>query len=169
MVFQHLKEANLNINLSKCQFFKKHLHYLAHLISKQGIQLLLEKEATIKMLEEPSNVDELHHFLGLTGYYRRFVPLFANITMPLNKLLRRDTKLHWSPHCQVAFEHLKQALCKEPILQYPSMEKCTCCSLMQVITHIWESSPRKLKLKSINKRQPAFFANIIHVSQGCCP
>ena len=68
------------------------------------------------MVQEPHNVDELCHFLGLTGYYRRFLPLFANITEPLNKLLRKNTKFHWSSQCQVAFEHLKQALCKEPIL-----------------------------------------------------
>ena len=68
-------------------------------------------------------MDEHHHFIGLTGYYRKFVPFFADITKPLNNLLRKDTKFHWSPQCQAAFEHLKQALCKEPILPYPSIGK----------------------------------------------
>ena len=68
-------------------------------------------------------MDELCHFLGLTGYYRKLVLLFANITKSVNKLLRKDTKFLWSPQCQAAFKHLKQALYKELILQYPSMEK----------------------------------------------
>ena len=50
----------------------------------------------------------------------KFVKLFAYITKPLNLLLRKDTKFHWSLQCQAAFKHLKQTLCKEPMLQYPS-------------------------------------------------
>ena len=64
-----------------------------------------------------------HHFLGLTNYYRRFIPLLTNITKPLNKLLCKDTKLHCSTQCQSAFDHLKDALCKKPILQYPNVHK----------------------------------------------
>ena len=75
------------------------------------------------MLQEPSNVNKLHHFLRLRDYYRKFVPLFADITKPLNQLLSKNTKFHWLPQCLTAYEHLEQALCKAPILQYPSMEK----------------------------------------------
>ena len=92
MDFKHIKEANLKIKISKCQFFqKRHLHYLGHLISKQGIQPLLEKVTAIEKLKEPSNIDELCHFLDLTGYYRKLIPLFTTITKPLNKLLKKDT------------------------------------------------------------------------------
>ena len=116
-VFEHLKEANLKIKLCKCQFFKKHLHYLDHLISEQGIRLLP------KMLKEPGNIDKLHHFLGLIHYYRKFIPLFADVTKPLNELFRKDNKSQWSLQCWAAFEYLKKALCKEPILQYPNTYK----------------------------------------------
>ena len=75
------------------------------------------------MLKEPSNTDKLHHLLGLMDYYRTFVQLFANVTNLLNKLLMKDTKFQWLVQCQAAFEHLMQAFCKEPILQYPNMEK----------------------------------------------
>ena len=71
---------------------------------------------------EPSKIDKLHHFLGLIGYYRKFVPLFAHLST-LNKLLKKDTKFQGSPQCQAAFEHLNKALCKESILQYPNMKK----------------------------------------------
>ena len=91
----HLKEANLKIKLSKCQMFKTHLHYLGHLISEHGIQPLPEKVIETEKLKEPNNVDELYHFLSLTGYYRKFTPLFVDITNPLNYLLKKDTKFQW--------------------------------------------------------------------------
>ena len=61
------------------------------MISEDGIQPLLHKIISIKNLSEPKNIDELHLFLGLTGYYRKFKPLFADITKCLNKLLKKDT------------------------------------------------------------------------------
>ena len=83
--------ANLKIKLSKCQLFKQHLHYLGNLISKQGIQPLPHKILTITNLAVPKNIDELHHFLGLTGYCRKFKSLFTDRTKPLNKLLWQKT------------------------------------------------------------------------------
>ena len=68
-------------------------------------------------------MNELFHLLGFTGYYRKFIPLFANINKQLNRLLRKDTKFQWLQHCQAAFEHLKQALFKGTMLQYPSTTK----------------------------------------------
>ena len=122
MVFKQLKKANLKSKLRKCQFFKKHLHYLGQITSKHCIQLLPEKVSAIEILKEPSNIHELCYFLGLTGYYRRSLPLFINVKKPLNKLHKMDMKFQCLPQCQAAFEHLKHALCKEPILQYPNMQ-----------------------------------------------
>ena len=72
---------------------------LRHLISEQGIQPLLEKVTAIEKLKEPSKIEELHHALGLTGYYRKFVLLFVDIAKSLNKLLKKDTKFQWSLQC----------------------------------------------------------------------
>ena len=116
MVLKHLKEANLKIKHGKCQFYKRNLHFLGHLISEHGIQPLPEKVSPIEKLKEPSNIDELHYFLVLTGCYRKFFPLFANVTKSLNKFLTKDIKFQCLPQCQAAFEHLKKALSKEPIL-----------------------------------------------------
>ena len=113
----------LKIKLSKCQFFKIHSQYRAHIISEQGIQLLWEKVTAIEKLKEPSNIDKLYHFLGPSGYYREFLPLFDNITKYLYKPLKKDTKFQWSPQCQAAFEPLNKVFCKEPILQYPNTDK----------------------------------------------
>ena len=115
-------KANLKINLSKCQFFKKHLHYLGHLISQQGIQPLPDKSISHTTDKEAKLCGKTLAFPGLRGHYREIVPLFANVTRPLNKPLKKDKRFKWSPQCQAAFKHLKQALCREPILQYPSME-----------------------------------------------
>ena len=116
VVFKCLKEADLKLKLSKHQFFENHLHYLGHVISKQGIQPLPQKVSAIQHMKEPINVEELWHFLDLTGCYGKFVSLFTNITKPLNKLLKKDTKFQWSKQCQAAFNHLKQALCRKSIL-----------------------------------------------------
>ena len=72
-------------------FLKKYLHYLGHLISKQGIQPIPDKVTAIKILKEHNKIDELCHFPGLTGYYRKVVSLFADITKPLNKVLEKAT------------------------------------------------------------------------------
>ena len=66
---------------------------------------------------------EFHHFLGLTSYYRSFIPLFNDIPKPLNKLLKKGTKFQWSAQFQSTFEHLHKALCVKPIIQYPNTEK----------------------------------------------
>ena len=71
----------------------------------------------------PNNINDLCHFLSLVAYFRKFVPLFVDITKPLNELLKKDTKFQWSPKCQAAVKHLKKVLCKKPILQYPNREK----------------------------------------------
>ena len=86
-VFSHLQTANLKSKLSKCQFLMQHLHYLGHLISEQGIQPLPDKILTSMNLATPKNVDELHHFIGVTSWYRKFIPVFADITKPLKILL----------------------------------------------------------------------------------
>ena len=99
IVFKCLREENLKIKLNRFQFFKKHLHYLGHLISEHCIQPLPEKLTAMQKLKEPSNIDELHHFCSLTGYYRKIIPLFTNVTKPLNKLLKEDT--NFSSHHNV--------------------------------------------------------------------
>ena len=109
-----LKEPNLKIKLSTCQFFKEDLHYLGHFTSEQGIQPLLETVTAAEKLKEASNIDKFHNFLGLAGYYRKFIMLFANITKPLNKLLQKSTKFQWSSQCQAKLH--QESLYREPVL-----------------------------------------------------
>ena len=83
-VFQSLQEAGLKLKLQKCSFFKKHIQYLGHLLSDEGIQPLPEKLESIKNMPRPKNQKEVKQFLGLVGYYRKFIPRFADISRVLN-------------------------------------------------------------------------------------
>ena len=82
-VFHRLREARLKMKRSKCDFFKSQIHYLGHLISENGISLLPDKLDSIKNMLVPKCTKEIKQFLGLTGYYRKFVPRFADISRPL--------------------------------------------------------------------------------------
>ena len=123
IVFSRLREAGLKMKQSKCDFFKSEIHYLEHLISPEGISPLLDKLDSIKHMPVPSSMKEIKQFLGLTGYYRKFVPRFADISRPLTTLTKKDTKFKWTPACQKSFELLKEKLCGEPILKYADTSK----------------------------------------------
>ena len=88
-VFEKFQKAGLKIKLSKCQFFKSHLHYLGHRISANSLEPLPEKFEATKNLAPARNVDETHYILRLLGYYKSFIPTFANITLPITNLLKK--------------------------------------------------------------------------------
>ena len=123
IVFSHLREAGLKMKHSKCDFFKSEIHYLGHLISPEGISPLPNKLDSIKHMPVPNSAKEIKQFLGLTGYYRKFVPRFADISRPLTTLTKKDTKFEWTSVCQRSFELLKEALCGEPVLKYADTSK----------------------------------------------
>ena len=123
IVFSCLREAGLKMKRSKCDFFKSEIHYLGHLISPEGISPLPNKLDSIKHMLVPNSMKEIKQFLGLTGYYRKFVPRFADISRPLTTLTKKDAKFEWTLACQKSFELLKEALCGEPILKYADTSK----------------------------------------------
>ena len=85
-IFQRLKEAGLKLKRSKCDFIKTQIQYLGHLISSNEIQPLPEKLGSIKNMPAPRSGKEVKHFLGLAGYYRKFVPQFSDLSRPLTRL-----------------------------------------------------------------------------------
>ena len=123
IVFSRLREAGLKMKHSKCDFFKSEIHYLGYLISPEGISPLPNKLDSIKHMLAPNNAKEIKQFLGLTGYYRKFVPRFADISRPLTTLTKKDAKFEWTSACQKSFELLKEALCGEPVLKYADTSK----------------------------------------------
>ena len=123
-IFKRLEAADLKMKRSKCNFFKKHIHYLGHLISANGIRPLKDKLDTIRdMPAPPHNSKEVKQFLGLAGYYRKFVPQFADLSRQLARLTCKDRVFEWTHECRKAFNILKQRLCVQPILKYTDMSK----------------------------------------------
>ena len=120
-VFKALQEADLKIKQSKCGFFKLKVHYLGYPVGVDGVETLPEKLEAIQKLAAPFNVDELRQFLGLTGFYRKFVPFYADITQCLTKLLRKGIRYEWSDQCKSTVNTLIEELCKAPTHQYPEL------------------------------------------------
>ena len=122
-IFKRLEAADLKMKRSKCDFFKKHIHYLGHLISTDGIRPLKDKLDSIRDMPAPCNSKEVKQFLGLIGYYRKFVPCFAALSRPLSKLTYKDKVFKWTEECEKSFVTLKEKLCAQPILQYADTTK----------------------------------------------
>ena len=118
-VFDRLRSANLTLKPSKCDLFQQKVSFLGHIVSKQGIQCDPDKINSIESWPVPNNATEVRSFLGLAGYYRRFIPDFSTIASPLTYLTKKRTKFHWTPEHQVAFDKLKKLLTSAPILAYP--------------------------------------------------
>ena len=118
-LFDKLRAADLKLKEIKCNFLKKHIQYLQHIVSGEGITPLPEKLSSIKKMLPPKSPKEVKQFLGIIGYYRKFVPRFSDLARPLNALMRKNTKLEWTQQCQNSFELLKTSLMTDPILTYP--------------------------------------------------
>ena len=119
IIFERLRGADLKLKLQKCSFFKKHIQYLGHLLSEEGIQPLPEKLESISKMPTPKNAKQVKQFLGLVGYYRKFVPRFADISRILTKLTRKNEEFKWTTECEKCFQLLKEYLQEAPILRYP--------------------------------------------------
>ena len=118
-IFVRLRKFGLKMKREKCSFFKKHIQYLGHLVSERGFEPLPEKLESIRKMTAPRTAKEVKQFLGLIGYYQKFVPHFADISRPLTKLTRHNVVYEWTDQCSKAFNHLRELLMEYPILRYP--------------------------------------------------
>ncbi|KAK8659179.1 hypothetical protein V6N13_029389 [Hibiscus sabdariffa] len=123
VVLQTLREHRLYAKLSKCEFWLKEVTFLGHVVSTKGIQVDPSKIEAIVNWKPPRNVPEIRSFLGLAGYYRRFVEGFSIIAAPLTKLLRKNVLFSWTDAQQASFEKLKDVLTKAPVLTQPESGK----------------------------------------------
>ena len=123
MIFQRLRQVDLKLKMEKCSFLKKHIQYLSHLVSREGIKPIPEKLSAIQQMPHPYTPKKVKQFLGLVGYYRKFIPCYADIARPLHALTRKDTVFEWSDICQQSFDLLKTMVSEEPILVYPDASK----------------------------------------------
>ena len=118
-LFDRLRAADLKLKEIKCNFLKKHIQCLRHIVSEEGIMRLPEKLSYMKRMLPPKIPMEIKQFLGLIGYYRKFVPRFSDLVRPLNALTRKNTEFEWTQKCQESFKLLKTTLMTDPILTYP--------------------------------------------------
>jgi hypothetical protein len=117
MVLQVIRENQLYAKLIKCSFYQEKIHYLGHIISKDGIAVDPEKIEAIREWLAPKNVTEFRSFMGLVGYYRRFIVGFLRLAHPITSLQRKVEKFQWTKDCQKSFRRLKKLLTNAPILR----------------------------------------------------
>ncbi|KAL2230831.1 UNVERIFIED_CONTAM: Retrovirus-related Pol polyprotein from transposon [Sesamum indicum] len=120
IILQILTEKQLYSKFSICEFWMEENAFLEYVISKEGIQPDPTKVKAILEWEPPKNVYEIRCFLGLTGYYRRFVTDFSIIAKPLMNLLKKNAPFNWNEKCAQSFEELKKRLTSAPILALSS-------------------------------------------------
>ncbi|KAD3639980.1 hypothetical protein E3N88_29203 [Mikania micrantha] len=118
-VLELLKAEQLYAKFSKCEFWLKEVHFLGHVINKDGIHVDPVKIEAINNWTTPSTPTEIRSFLGLAGYYRRFIANFSKIALPLTTLTQKSQAFIWGQKQEDAFQLLKQKLCNSPILSLP--------------------------------------------------
>lgn len=126
-IFSKLREFNLKVQLDKSEFACKSVAFLGHIITDKGIKPNPSKIEAIQKFPIPKNIKEIKSFLGLVGYYRRFISNFAKIVQPMTKCLKKGTKIETNnPEYQSAFQKCKQIITNAPVLQYPDFNKPFC-------------------------------------------
>lgn len=123
MVFQRLRETNLKVTLDKSEFLRKEVLYLGHQITKDGLRPNDDKIKSVLDFPLPRTPTEIKSFLGLVGYYRKFIRDFSKITQPLTACLKKKNKVVISPEYITAFEKCKELLVNAPLLQFPDFSK----------------------------------------------
>ena len=111
------------MKLSKCHFFTKEIQYLGHILGKEGIKPVPANTEAIRVMHPPVNQKQVRAFLGLVGYYRKFIRNLPKIAKPLTMLTRMDVKFEWKEIHQNAFMKLEEAIIQAPILRYPDTTK----------------------------------------------
>ena len=154
-VFDRLRKSKLKLKPSKCHFFQNEIKYLGHIITKNGVKPDPDKIKAIIHMPVPTNLTQLQSFLGLIGYYRKFIQSFASKCSCLYQLTRTNTPFIWTTLHQEAFEHLKSLLTSDTILIHPDMNKtfkistdASLCGLGAVLTQEIEREDKVIQFIS---------------------
>jgi hypothetical protein len=123
LVLQKLRENQLYDKLNKCKFWLKEVSFLGHIISEGGISVDTSKVKDTLSWKTPQNISDIRSFLGLTGYYRRFIEGFSKISKPMMELLAKGKTFEWTPRREASFQELKKRLTTTSVLTMPDMEK----------------------------------------------
>jgi hypothetical protein len=139
LVLQKLREHQLYAKFSKCDFWLKEVSFLGHIITDGGIAVDPSKVQDGLNWNPPKNVLKIRSFLGLAGYYRRFIEGFSKIVKPLTSLLEKGKEFKWDDKCQACFEELKKKLTTAPVLIMPDIHKGLMCTVMHH-DRVWDVS-----------------------------
>ena len=123
VVLETLRKEQLYAKLSKCEFWLGEVSFLEHIVSEEGIRVDPKKIEVIIEWKPPRNVTEVQSFLGLAGYYKRFIKGFSMTAAPMTRLLQKNVRFELSEKCQASFEKLKAFLTEAPVLTQPTYGK----------------------------------------------
>jgi hypothetical protein len=122
-VLERLRKAKLKINAEKCHFCTQEAHFLGHVVGTHGVAPDPEKIEKVDKYPAPKCLREVRSFLGLAGYYRKFIKDYSKKAKPLTNLTQKERPFEWTNDQQEAFEELKKSLTSQPVLKYPDFEK----------------------------------------------
>lgn len=123
-IFRTLRKAGLKVQVDKCSFLSKETEYLGHILTPNGVKPNPKKIKTIQDLKLPTTQKQIKSFLGVTGYYRKFIKDYAKVAYSMTKYLKKNEKVNTNdPNYICAFEKLKEIITEHPILKYPNFNK----------------------------------------------
>jgi hypothetical protein len=122
-LFIQLQKANMKIKTAKCKIAATETKFVGFKISAAGVEISDERVQAVKEYPQPKDAKALKSFLGLTSYYRAWIPKYTEIVHPLSRMLKKDTRFRWTQECTDAFELLKLRLTTAPILAFPQFDK----------------------------------------------
>ncbi|WVZ75970.1 hypothetical protein U9M48_023982 [Paspalum notatum var. saurae] len=122
-VLTRLREHQLYAKFSKCAFWLREVSFLGHILSEKGVAVDPSKVEDVLNWKQPETVTEIRSFLGLAGYYRRFIKDFSKTAKPMTSLTKKNAKYLWDPKCEEAFTSLKKSLTSAPVLAQPDVTK----------------------------------------------
>nr|AAM01169.1 Putative retroelement [Oryza sativa Japonica Group] len=123
LALEKLREHQLYAKFSKCEFWLSEVKFLGHVISSGGVAVDPSNVESVLSWKQPKTVSEVRSFLGLAGYYRRFIENFSKIARPMTRLLQKEVKYKWTEDCEQSFQELKKRLVTAPVLILPDSRK----------------------------------------------
>ena len=119
IVLQLLRDHQMYVKFSKCEFWLTEVRFLGHVVSASGVSVDPEKVEAVMSWKRPKSVFEIHSFFGLAGYYRRFIEDFSRLATPMTRLTRKEVRFDWDDRCKEAFLEFRRSLTTAPILIVP--------------------------------------------------
>jgi ribonuclease HI len=123
VALEKLRAHKLYAKFSKCEFWLEKISFLGYILMAEGVAVDPGKVETVSNWRQPTNVSEIRSFLGLAGYYRRFIEGFSKIARPMTELLKKEKKFNWTESCEKSFQELKRRLTTAPVLTLSDIQR----------------------------------------------